>query len=195
MRGFAAHASEMTGRHDGLNRHRTWYVAAVLLLALSTGHKLGLGLAGAAFAGFAMVVSVVVPRRWPQFPGRRLPAFLAVVVLLFVGMLAAVEIFGKSSESKAAEGKKVAVTEVEYKITLPKMTFAPGSYTFEVANKGTIPHNLTITGPGVSKEATSDISAGSSGSVTVRVEHGTYDFFCSIPGHKQQGMDKKVIVS
>jgi plastocyanin len=195
MRGFAAHASEMTGRHDGLNRPRTWYVAAVLLLALSTGHKLGLGLAGAGFAGFSLVISMLVPRRWPQFPGRGLPLFVAVVVFLFVGMLAAVEIFGKSSGEAATAATKVAVTEVEYKIQMPKTTFAPGTYDFDVSNNGTIPHNLTITGPGVSKEATQDISARSSGSVTVKLERGTYDFYCSIPGHKQQGMDVKVTVS
>jgi uncharacterized cupredoxin-like copper-binding protein len=168
----------------------------VLLHALSTGHKLGLGLAGAAFAGFALVVSMLVPRRWPQFPGRGLPLFLAVTVVFFFGMVAAVEIFGASSEGEAAsEGTKVRVGEVEYKIELPKTTFAPGSYTFDVENKGQIPHNLTITGPGISKEATADISAGSSGSVTVKLERGSYDFYCSIPGHKQQGMDQKVTVS
>jgi plastocyanin len=168
----------------------------VLLHALSTGHKLGLGLAGAAFAGFAVVVSMAVPRRWPQFPGRKLWLFLIVCVLFFFGMLAAVEIFGKASEGEAAAaGQKVTVGEVEYKIQLPKTTFAAGKYTFEVDNKGKIPHNLTITGPGISKEATQDISAGSSSSLTVKLERGTYDFYCSIPGHKQQGMEQKVTVS
>ena len=167
----------------------------MLLQALSTGHKLGLGLAGAAFAGFALVVSMLIPRRWPQFPGRGLPWFLAVTVVFFFGMLAAVEIFGKSSEGEAAAGgQKVSVGEVEYKIELPKTTFAPGKYTFEVENKGRIPHNLTIKGPG-GTEATQDISAGSSSSVTVKLERGTYDFYCSIPGHKQQGMEQKVTVS
>jgi len=167
----------------------------VLLHALSTGHKLGLGLAGAAFAGFALVVSMLIPRRWPQFPGRGLPLFLAVTVVFFFGMLAAVEIFGKSSEGEAAAGgQKVSVGEVEYKIELPKTTFAPGKYTFEVESKGRIPHNLTIKGPG-GTEATQDISAGSSSSVTLKLERGTYDFYCSIPGHKQQGMEQKVTVS
>jgi uncharacterized cupredoxin-like copper-binding protein len=168
----------------------------VLLHALSTGHKLGLGLAGAAFAGFSLIVSMLVPRRWPQFPGRGLPVFVAVTVLFFFGMLAAVEIFGASSEGEAAaEGKKVEVGEVEYKIELPKTTLAPGNYTFEVENKGQIVHNLTIEGPGISKEATPDISAGQSSSVIVKLERGTYDFYCSIPGHAQQGMERKVTVS
>ena len=37
---------------------------------------------------------MVVPRRWPQFPGRLLPAFLVVSFVLFFGMMAAVVIFG-----------------------------------------------------------------------------------------------------
>jgi hypothetical protein len=66
----------------------------VLLLALSTGHKLGLGLSVLIFAGFALVSSMVIPRRRPQYPGRGLPIFLAVSALLFVGMMAAVIVFG-----------------------------------------------------------------------------------------------------
>ena len=68
------------------------------------------------------------------------------------------------------------------------------TYTFEVSNKGKIPHNLTIAGGG-STVRTQDLSAGSSGSVKVKLEPGHYDFYCSIPGHKQQGMDQKVTVS
>ena len=66
----------------------------MLLLALSSGHKLGLALAVLVFAGFSLVASMVVPRRWPQFPGRLLPAFLVVSFVLFFGMMAAVVIFG-----------------------------------------------------------------------------------------------------
>jgi hypothetical protein len=58
----------------------------VLLLALSSGHKVGLALAVLVFAGFSLVVSMIVPRR--------LPAFLAVSFVLFFGMMAAVVIFG-----------------------------------------------------------------------------------------------------
>jgi plastocyanin len=166
----------------------------VLLLALSTGHKLGLGLAGAAFAGFALVVSMLVPRRWPQFPGRRLWPFVGLCFLLFIGMLAAVEIFGASSESEAAGGRKVTVVETEYKIQMPKTTLSPGTYEFEVENKGKIPHNLTIAGSGAT-EHTQDIDAGGSSTLTVELKPGDYDFYCSIPGHKAQGMDQKVSVS
>ena len=167
----------------------------MLLLGLSAGHKLGLALAGTVFAGFSLIASMIVPRRWPQFPGRNLPVFLVVVVALFLGMLAAVEFFGKESESEAAGGgQRIAVREVEFKITLPKTNFAPGSYSFDVSNAGKAPHNLTVVGPG-GKEATPTISPGSSATLKVELKRGSYDFYCSIPGHKQAGMDQKVKVS
>jgi uncharacterized cupredoxin-like copper-binding protein len=179
----------------------------VLLLGLSSGHKLGIALMAALFAGFSLAVALLVPKRWPQFPGRWLPVFLVVVVLLFVGMLSAVIFFGKESKSEAAPGgasstgqttsspaQKISVTESEFKIQLPKTTFTAGTYMFAVSNAGKLPHDLTIMGAG-GKEATPTIAPGGRNSVTAHLTKGTYDFYCSIPGHKAAGMDVKVTVS
>jgi plastocyanin len=182
----------------------------VLLLGLSTGHKVGLALAAAGFAGFSLIVSMLVPRWRPGFPGRGLPLFLVICVLMLFGMLTAVFVLGKESESKAAGGETTAdthttqtgpatsqtvqVSELEWKIKLPETTLKAGKYTFETRNDGKVPHNLAVQGAGV-QESTSDLAPGKSESLTVELKPGTYDFFCSIPGHKQLGMDQKVTVS
>lgn len=181
----------------------------MLLLGLSTSHKVGLALAAAGFAGFSLIVSMLVPRWRPQFPGRGLPLFLAVCVLMFFGMLAAVFVLGKESEPEAAGSEttaatqttetgqavqSVSVSEVDYKIRLPETTLKAGKYSFEVQNQGKVPHNLVIKGAGVD-EATSDLAPGVSESLTVELKPGSYEFYCSIPGHKQLGMDQKVTVS
>lgn len=167
----------------------------MLLFALSSSHKLGLALVAAVVVGFSLTVSLLVPRRWPQFPGRRgLPAFVVVSVLLFVAMISAVLVFGRESKSATAEGKKVAVAEVEYKIELPKTSFAPGTYTFIATNKGSVVHNLNVKGAG-STEATQDIQPGSNSTVTVELKTGSYDLYCSIPGHRENGMEQKITVS
>ena len=75
----------------------------MLLLALSTAQKIGLGLAVLGFAGFSLIVSMLVPRWYPQFPGRGLRVFLVTCVLLFVGMMSAVIFVAReSSEAKAS---------------------------------------------------------------------------------------------
>ena len=77
-----------------------------MLAGLSTGHEIGLGLSGLAFVAFALTSAMLIPRRRPDFPGRSLGIYLAVVVCFFAGMLAAVVIFGKSKPVE--HGKKTA---------------------------------------------------------------------------------------
>jgi cytochrome c551/c552 len=81
-----------------------------VLLALSALQKTGLALAGAAFVAFALLSSMVLPRYRPEFPGRGLRLFVAVSVVFFLGMLAAVIGFARESESKGAEGTTAAAT-------------------------------------------------------------------------------------
>jgi plastocyanin len=181
----------------------------VLVAALSTGHKLGLALVAAVFIGFALVSSFLLPRRRPDFPGERgLRWFIVATITLFVAMLLAVEFFAKESESAGAEpgkaagagpapaaAKTVKVSEKEFKITLTQATLAPGAYEFDVSNDGKIQHDLTIDGPGVAGQKTPLIDAGKQATLKVALKSGTYDFYCSVPGHKAAGMDLKVTVS
>src|SRR5262249_52473929 len=79
---------------------------AVALLALTTGHKVGLLVVAAIFITFALLSSMVIPRFRPDFPGRALPLFLVVTVALFIAMFTAVLIFG--AESDEGHGGKAA---------------------------------------------------------------------------------------
>jgi uncharacterized cupredoxin-like copper-binding protein len=88
----------------------------------------------------------------------------------------------------------VPVSETEFKITFPKSTIASGSYSFEVKNDGKIQHDLVVEGNGVD-EKTPTIDAGKSAMLKVDLKPGTYDVYCSIPGHKQAGMDLTLTVS
>jgi uncharacterized cupredoxin-like copper-binding protein len=186
----------------------------VLLLGLSTGHKIGLGLAVLGFAGFSLIVSLLVPRWYPEFPGRGLRVFLVTCLLLFVGMMSAVIVLARETTEAEAKGPEttteattttatttttsaatsVPVSETEFKITLPKSTLAAGSYSFEVANDGKIEHDLVVKGNGVD-EKTPTIAPGKSATLNVDLKPGTYDVYCSIPGHKQAGMDVKLTVT
>jgi hypothetical protein len=80
-----------------------------MLAALSTANKIGLGLSGLAFVTFALVTSMLVPRRNPDFPGRRKPLYLVVCFLFFVGMMLAVIVFGKEEpEPEHGEAAPIA---------------------------------------------------------------------------------------
>jgi mono/diheme cytochrome c family protein len=71
-------------------------------LALSTGHAVGLALVAGSFVAFALLSALVIPRRWPQYPGRGLRWFIVGTLVLFVATLAAVEVFAKEAEEETA---------------------------------------------------------------------------------------------
>ena len=74
-----------------------------------TTNEIILAVACACLVVFSLVVAIVVPKRNPDFPARRMGAFFAVSVALVVGMLAVVEVFGEEGEE--AEAAEVAETQ------------------------------------------------------------------------------------
>ena len=61
-----------------------------MLLAITTTGKVVLLLVAGTFIAFSLVVSMVVPRRYPGFPGSRIRLFIAVCALLFAAQIGAV---------------------------------------------------------------------------------------------------------
>jgi uncharacterized cupredoxin-like copper-binding protein len=94
-----------------------------------------------------------------------------------------------ASATAAAPGTAMAVAESEFTITLPSKTLTAGTYTFNVTNKGKFAHNLTVDGAGVQDKATPTLAPGSTGDLTVSLQKGSYEFYCSVDGHKEMGMD------
>jgi len=99
-----------------------------------------------------------------------------------------------ASPSVAPVGTSVGVVEKEFSITLDKTSFTPATYSFTIQNQGSFPHNLTIKGPGVDSKASPTLGAGESGSLTVALQKGSYELWCSVPGHKDKGMEMKITV-
>jgi plastocyanin len=95
----------------------------------------------------------------------------------------------------SGSGKTIDVTLKDFSIGVASTgSLAPGTYTFHVTNNGPTSHNLTVNGPGVSDKATPTFAAGGSMDLTVTLKNGTYELFCSVPGHKQLGMDTHLTV-
>jgi uncharacterized cupredoxin-like copper-binding protein len=102
-----------------------------VLIALSTGHKVGLAIVGAAFIVFALASALLFPRFRPQFPGGGLPAFVVITVVFFFGMLTAVEVFGaepkEHAEGESAAESTTAATSTTAPATTQETTTAPNA--------------------------------------------------------------------
>ena len=174
-----------------------------MLAALSTSHKIGLGVVGLIFISFALASSFLGPRWKPDFPGKNgIKLFIVLSFVMFFAMVAAVAVFGAEASKEvgvehaaasAATAKPVAVTEDEFHVLLPSKKIAPGSYTFVVTNKGKIQHDLAIQGGKVSAK-TPLIDPGKVAKLTVTLPAGTYTLYCTVPGHRAAGMVAKLTV-
>lgn len=130
---------------------------------------------------------------WPY----RTPA-----ALLALGVLLLLTSCGGGSESGEAAGeapspapaespeaaRTIAANETEFAIALSESPSEPGTYTFVAENQGNIEHALTIQGAGVEGASTSLLAPGGAEQLTVDLQAGTYELYCPVAGHREQGM-------
>jgi uncharacterized cupredoxin-like copper-binding protein len=104
-----------------------------------------------------------------------------------------------SSSSGSSQGgavlQTIQISEKEYSLTPGTVHVSkPGTYAFKTTNNGQINHALEIEGNGVEAK-TSEISAGSSATLKITLSKaGSYEMYCPVDGHKQQGMKGEVTV-
>ena len=191
-----------------------------MLAAVATEDKIALGGIALLFIVFALLSSMVIPRWRPEFPGKRRNLFLVATGVLFVAMLAAVELFAVEEEEHAAEAAEMETTEhasesgsetvvatqasgnaqvievvgTEFKFELPRAELAPGTYAFELHNEGETPHDLVVEGESADDHRTPVIGPGKTARVTVALEPGEYKVYCSVPGHEEAGMRVELTV-
>lgn len=98
-----------------------------------------------------------------------------------------------SGSSSSGGGATVAIGETEYALDPSDPSVDAGSVTIEADNNGSIVHDLVIEGNGVDEEV-EDLDPGASDEVTVDLKPGTYEIYCSIADHRDQGMDGTLTV-
>jgi plastocyanin len=69
-----------------------------------------------------------------------------------------------------------------------------GTVTISMFNDSAIPHNVAIRGNGVDVQGPV-VGKGGVSSVTAQLAPGTYEFYCSVPGHADAGMKGTLIVT
>lgn len=75
-----------------------------------------------------------------------------------------------------------------------KLSAKAGAVTITMTNMSPVEHNLTIAQGSKVLGATPTFVGGTK-SVTVTLKPGTYSFYCSVPGHRQAGMEGTLTVS
>jgi plastocyanin len=68
-----------------------------------------------------------------------------------------------------------------------------GAVTIELTNDSAVPHDVQIEGPDGDIGGT-DETTGGSVTAEVELEPGEYTFYCSVPGHREAGMEGTLTV-
>ena len=135
----------------------------------------------------------------------RIYAQIIGVVLILVGVLGCGAGGGSAGgggaeDAQAPSGAKesvlktIRVKEVEFALKPAEITLEkPGTYLFKAVNSGGTVHALEVEGQGIEEE-TEEIQPGQSAELKVKLEAGTYELYCPVDGHKEEGMEGKVIV-
>jgi plastocyanin len=89
---------------------------------------------------------------------------------------------------------KLAADESELKFDVTELTSKPGKVTIDFDNPSSIPHNVEIEAEGGEVLGGTETISQSEESAAVELGPGTYTFFCSIPGHREAGMEGTLVV-
>lgn len=117
-----------------------------------------------------------------------------------------VEEAGEDGEEKAEEAKKEAEggsgasIEVEadpsgnLAFTTDNITAKAGKDTVNFTNSSPVPHDVKIEDSSGKEVGGTEVIQEGADSAEVELKPGTYTYFCSIPGHRQAGMEGTLTV-
>jgi plastocyanin len=95
-----------------------------------------------------------------------------------------------STGSTSVAGVVLSVAGTEFAFAPAMLKASPGRTTIRFTNKGTTDHDFTIDALHVKLTA----KPGESAEATVTLTPGTYTSYCSVPGHRQSGMQGMLMV-
>jgi len=172
---------------------------------------------GGALALWAVVVSLAIGLRRPDFPsnagGQRLVMGITAVLVVLTATTAVATSGGEHNTAAAAVGGTAAGGNVPagsasaggavaesadpsgaLMFTRSTLQARAGRVTITFANMAPEMHNMTIAKGSTVLAATPTFQGGTR-TLSLNLRPGTYVFYCSVPGHRQAGMQGTLTVS
>jgi plastocyanin len=129
------------------------------------------------------------------------PFFIAVMAALWLLVGCGGGSGGGGNRENAPSGAKdsvlktIRIEETEFRLEPAEITLdKPGTYVFEAVNSGDTVHALEVEGEGI-EEKTEEIQPGQSAELKVELAAGTYELYCPVGGHKEEGMEGTLTVN
>lgn len=110
-------------------------------------------------------------------------------------LLTAVPAAGAGKPVAAKNGKLELPADPDGQLAyITKQASAPtGELTIDSKNDASIPHDIAIEGKGVSEQGET-VQGGGTSKISVSLKPGSYEFFCTVSGHREGGMEGTLTV-
>jgi len=172
-------------------------------------------IAGGLLVAWALILSLVLGLRKADFPGNlqgQRAVSAVTVVLVIAAVTTAVITSGQPAKSAAATAAPTGstppsnITERVTKLAVEaqpggqlayntqQLSAGSGQVTIVMTNMSPLEHNLTIA-QGTTVLGATPTFKGGSRTLTLKLKPGTYKFFCTVPGHRQAGMEGTLTVA
>jgi plastocyanin len=166
--------------------------------------------AGGALVGWALVMVIAGMRR-PDFPGSAVRARAIMVgslALVAATMTAAVLTASEEAEEEPGRAAATPTSPAAGSASVLKLAADPGgklafdttkatvkagAVTISLSNQSALPHNVTIAAGSKTVASTKTIQRGTT-TARAHLRPGTYVFYCSVPGHREGGMEGRLTV-
>ncbi len=105
---------------------------------------------------------------------------------------------GGEPEAKAPSGPGGTVqleadpTDLAYDTT--ELSSKPGKVTIDFTNPSALEHDVAIEGEGKELASSELVANGGKATVSAELAPGTYTFYCTVPGHREAGMEGTLVV-
>jgi plastocyanin len=149
--------------------------------------------------------------RFPATP-RATRAVMAISATLFLGAIGSAIISGALEEEEGEEAEAAAAEEEvagaaapgqelelsaepsgDFAFDTTELEAGSGNVSLTMENPSPVEHNVSLEGEGVDEEGET-VGEGESSTVSAELQPGDYTFYCSVPGHREGGMEGTLTV-
>jgi len=88
----------------------------------------------------------------------------------------------------------IPIADSGFAFSITPATAKAGKVTLSAMNPQSTTHDISIKGNGVDEKG-NQVSSGGTSTVTATLTPGTYEYYCSVPGHEQAGMKGTLTVT
>jgi plastocyanin len=101
---------------------------------------------------------------------------------------------GSASPPSSPSSLNLAAKGSQLLFNTNKLTAKAGKVTIDFANNSALQHNVTLVNSGNKILGKTPTFVGGSKSFSATLKPGTYTYYCSVPGHRQAGMQGTLTV-